>query len=87
MHLLVYIVVIGMQDARFFYLASALDGGWVVKATSRPLYCRQTDLVPTVQVDGPHGRSVELRKASPPTGNGSPDRPLCSESDVKMNTV
>jgi len=71
LHLWVYIVVIGMQDAKFFYLTSALDGGWVVKATPRHLYCRETDLIPTVQVDGPHGLSVHVRKASPPLGMDS----------------
>ena len=33
-------------------LTSALDGGWVVNATNRPLYPRETDTVSNVQETG-----------------------------------
>jgi len=78
----------GDRNARYkiiLFNLAVRGGGWS-KAWPRPFYRRETDLVPTVQLDGPQGRSVQVPKASPTTGNGSPDRPPRSESDVKMNT-
>jgi hypothetical protein len=44
--------------------------------TRYPLYRR---------VDWPHGRSGQVRKVSPPTGIGSQDRPVCSQSLYRLS--
>jgi hypothetical protein len=62
--------------APLFLQPSALDWGWVVNATPRPLYSRDGDRVPIVQeaqcAPGPVWTSAENLA---PTGIRSPDRP------------
>jgi hypothetical protein len=50
-----------------FYLTSALDGGWVVNATTRPLYPRERDPVPIVQGAGWAPGSVLTAAENPRT--------------------
>ena len=49
-------------------LTSALDGGWVVNATPRPLYPGKKWYPLYRRRGGPQGRSGRVRKVSPPTG-------------------
>ena len=60
--------------------------GWVVNATSRPFYPRESD-PGTSSVGGwvgPRSGSGQERKTSPPTGIRSADRPTCSESLYRL---
>ena len=66
-------------------LTSALDGGWVVNATPRPLYPRERRGTPcTGGWVGPRAGLDGCRK-SRPTGVRSPDRPACSESLYRLS--
>ena len=68
---------------------SALDGGWVVNATPRPLYppppAGRTLYLLYRRLGGPQGRSGPVRKISPHTGIRSPDRPARSESLYQLS--
>ena len=60
---------------------SALDCGWVVDATPRPLYPSGKTRYPFYRrLGGPQSLSGRVRKISSPTGVRSPDRPARSES-------
>ena len=62
-------------------LTSALDRGWVVNATPRPLHPREREPVSIVQ--GAEGTPVPVWTGADslaPTGIRSPDCPACSES-------
>ena len=64
---------------------SALDGGWVVNATPRPLYPGK-DPVPIVQVAEWAPGPVWTRGENlTPTGIRSPDRPARSESLYRLS--
>ena len=66
-------------------LTSALDGGWVVNATPRPLYPRERRGTPcTGGWVGPRAGLDGCRK-SRPTGVRSPDRAACSESLYRLS--
>jgi len=54
--------------------------GWVVNATPRPLYLKESRYPLYRRLGGPHGRSVRVRKISPHTGIRSLGLPARSES-------
>ena len=58
--------------------------GWVVNATSRPLYPRE---LPSTHctMGGPQGRCGRVRNISPPNGIRSPDRPARSKSLYRLS--
>ena len=62
-------------------LTSALDGGWMVKATSRPPYPRERDPIPIAQEAGWASRLV--RRGAENLASAAiqfPNRPARSES-------
>ena len=63
----------------YFFFNFGNGRRWLVKATPRPLYPRQS---PGTHrwLCGPQGRSGWVEKNSPPTGIRTPDRPACSKS-------
>ena len=62
-------------------MTTALEWGWGVSVTLRPLFTPGKTQYPLYRrVGGPQGRSGQLRKISPPTGVRSPDRPTRSQS-------
>jgi hypothetical protein len=59
---------------------------WMVNSTPRPLYPPGKTRYPLYRrLDGPQGRSGQVRKMSPPTGIRSPDRPARSESLYQLS--
>jgi hypothetical protein len=60
--------------------------GWMVNATPRPLYLRETDPVPTVQEAGlAPGAVGTFAEKFAPTGIRSPDLPARSEWLHRLN--
>ena len=69
-----------------FSLTSALDRGWMVKATPRPLYPPAKTQYPLYgRLGGPQGRSGRVLKISPHTGIRSSDCPARSESLYRLS--
>ena len=66
-------------------MTTALEGGWGVSVTPRPLFTPRKTRYPLYRRLGdPQGRSGPVRKISPPTGIRSPDRPARSQSLYRL---
>ena len=62
------------------YSTPALEGGWTVSATPRPLYPQEREVVPTVQRVGYASESFWMGPVNfTPTGFPTPDRPARSD--------